>query len=260
MRLTPSLIWCISLGFVALLWILFPVYRWASALVLAAQAAVLVWGVFDIRSQFFGSVPCSRPRERQALALTFDDGPDPALTATVLDLLKRYGYHATFFVVAETAAKFPDLVRRAADEGHTIACHDLHHSPWSNFRMGDTIVHEVGRAQEIIAGIIGRKPLLYRPPVGLMNPHVLPALRRLEMRCIGWSRRAGEAGNRRLERIERIASLAGPGEVILLHDTLPVREHREAFLKALRALLEDIKSHALEPQTIDTFFGIPAYA
>ena len=83
---------------------------------------------------------------------------------------------------------------------------------------------------QTIKNIIGKKPLLYRPPVGLMNPHVPGVLKKFNMRCIGWSKSAGEAGNRRLAKINKISTLAGAGEVILLHDTLPNPEYKQASL------------------------------
>ncbi|MBD3243659.1 MAG: polysaccharide deacetylase family protein [Chitinivibrionales bacterium] len=260
MHLTPALLWSCSLGFVTLIWVLFPPLRLLSSGLLIAHVPLLAWGIADIRSRFFGPVLISRRAVTDAIALTFDDGPDPALTPRVLDLLAEHGCRATFFVIAARAREHPELVKRAFDEGHTIACHDLRHDPWSNFRLGDRIVYDVRTAQDIIEEIIGQRPLLYRPPVGMMNPHVLPAIRRLDMQCVGWSRRAGDAGNRRAARIARIPTLAVPGAVVLLHDTLPIAAHRELVIENFRALLERVREQGLRTLTVDTYFAVPAYA
>lgn len=260
MHLTPAIVWSCSLGFVTLTWVLFPQLRLVSGGLLLAHIPLLVWGIVDIRSRFFGPVLISRRAVTDAVALTFDDGPDPTLTPAVLDLLAERDCRATFFVVAERARAHPELVQRAHAQGHTIACHDLRHDPWSNFRVGERIVHDVLTAQDIIEEIIGRRPLLYRPPVGLLNPHVLPAIRRLGMHCVGWSTRAGEAGNRRPARIARIPELVAPGAVVLLHDALPVAAHRGLVLSSLAALLDRVREHKLQTLTIDTYFAVPAYA
>ena len=59
--------------------------------------------------------------------LTFDDGPIPACTPQVLDILARYQAKATFFMVAENAARYPDLVARVCEGGHTVGNHTFHH-------------------------------------------------------------------------------------------------------------------------------------
>ncbi len=260
MHLTPAVIWSLSLCFVTLIWILFPPLRLLSGGLLLAHIPLLAWGIADIRSRFFGPVLIRRRAVTDGIALTFDDGPDPALTPDILDMLAEYGFRATFFLIAQRARRHPELVRRAFDQGHTIACHDLHHDPLSNFRLGDRIEHDVRTAQDIIEEIIGRRPLLYRPPVGLLNPHVLPAIRRLDMQCVGWSKRVGDAGNRRLSRVARIPELAVPGAVVLLHDTLPVAAHHDPALRGLRTLFDRVRERGLRTLTVDTYFAVPAYA
>ena len=60
---------------------------------------------------------------RPAVALTFDDGPDPQTTATLLDLLARHGAPATFFVTGQKARLHPGLIQAILDRGHTIGNH-----------------------------------------------------------------------------------------------------------------------------------------
>jgi peptidoglycan/xylan/chitin deacetylase (PgdA/CDA1 family) len=122
------------------------------------------------------------------------------------------------------------------------------------------LLADIAEAQMVIGEIVGKKPLLYRPPVGLVNPHLHPALAHLGMTCIGWSRSAGDAGNRRTGALRTIGSLAGTGEVVLLHDVLPRPELREQLLANLRVLFDDIRKKELATETVDAFFEIPAYA
>jgi peptidoglycan-N-acetylglucosamine deacetylase len=77
-----------------------------------------------------GSTPCSAttlPLENREVVLTFDDGPLPPYTDRVLDTLAAERVRATFFVVGRMARRSPDLVRRAFQEGHTIATHTQNH-------------------------------------------------------------------------------------------------------------------------------------
>jgi len=246
MALKPAHIWSLTLGCSAALWIAVPGFRAFAAILLLAHAAVLIWGIADIRLQFFTRAKCRIPEATQSVALTFDDGPDPELTPDILDLLKAHNMHATFFVIAQRAHQHPDIVKRACAEGHTIGCHDLEHRWTANFRMVGRMVRDIGAAQEIIAAITGQKPTLYRPPVGLTNPQTPIALSRLHMTCAGWNRSAREGGNRISANIRKIGDLnCKPGDVILLHDCLPKREYRRIILENMERLMMRMKERKI---------------
>lgn len=260
MHLTPSTWWAWSFGGVFLVWLFFPGFRIPLSAVLVVQAGILVWGIAAIQSQFFGPVLCRNPSRPQAIALTFDDGPDPSLTPDVLDLLEKHRVKATFFVVAKRVKTHPEIVLRAWRAGHVIACHDLNHSVFSNFRSGNLLITQLGLAQSMIQSVINARPLLYRPPMGLLNPHILPAIAEFGMRCIGWSKSAGDGGNRRKKAIGLIGSLAAGGEVVLLHDILPKPALKGLYLENLRLLLESCAEKQLAIETIDRFFEVPPYS
>lgn len=228
--------------------------------VLVVHLAIFAWGVVDFRFPFFMRVAYRSATSPNSIALTFDDGPDPRLTIDVLKLLRAFGYKATFFVIATKVRQHPDIVRMALADGHTIACHDLNHAWYANFRLRGKMLSEIGRAADIIEEIIGTRPLLYRPPVGLLNPHLPGALKTLNMSFIGWSKSVRDAGNRRRKRLSAIPELAAPGEVLLLHDVAPNPCHRELFLEQLEKLLFSIKQQGLEPVGVDKLLGLQAYA
>jgi peptidoglycan/xylan/chitin deacetylase (PgdA/CDA1 family)/spore germination protein YaaH len=97
------------------------------------------------------------------VALTFDDGPDPRSTPAILDALRRAGVPATFFVVGLNAARAPDLVRRAFAEGHVIGNHSFTHPDIE--RVGDgRLQMELEGTARLVETLIGRRPLVYRPP------------------------------------------------------------------------------------------------
>lgn len=115
------------------------------------------------------------------LVLTFDDGPDPAFTPQILDILKEHRVPAVFFVVGKNAEMHPDLMRRMAEEGHEVGNHTFSHPDLSKLsRMQQEM--ELAATQRIIQVTTGRSTLLFRPPYG-GNPEpqspaeVLPIVR-----------------------------------------------------------------------------------
>ncbi len=102
------------------------------------------------------------------IALTFDDGPSDKLTPQLLDLLARHHIKATFFVVGENAAEYPEILRRAVREGHEIGNHSWSHPDFA--KMSDEGVRrEIKRTEEAITDAIGTRPTLLRPPYGAVT-------------------------------------------------------------------------------------------
>lgn len=121
------------------------------------------------------------PRPRHALvALTFDDGPDPAVTPIVLDILKAHAVKATFFVTGENAKAHPDLIRRAVAEGHAIGNHGYGNGALNKLPY-DKAFSELLGTQQIIGSITGHYPRFVRFPLGLESPELQRATRELGM-------------------------------------------------------------------------------
>ena len=99
------------------------------------------------------------------IAMTFDDGPHASLTPKVLDLLAARHLKATFFVVGQNAAEYPEILKRAAREGHEIASHS-----WSHPNLGkmsdEGVRRELQKTDDAIVAAIGKRPTLMRPPYG----------------------------------------------------------------------------------------------
>src|SRR5438128_3999544 len=109
----------------------------------------------------FSSVHVDEPY----IALTFDDGPSATLTPKLLDLLAAHHIRATFFVIGENVAEHPEIVERAAREGHEIGNHT-----WAHPKLGkisdDAVRRDLIRADDAIKRAIGTGPTLLRPPYG----------------------------------------------------------------------------------------------
>lgn len=160
------------------------------------------------------------PTDRPWVALTFDDGPDPAVTPALLDLLRQEGIVATFFCVGESARRHPALVARAAADGHLIGNHSDHHGYGWAFASAPRILAEFAAAHRTLTAILGAAPRFVRTPAGISRPGLAPAFRQLHLTNVGWDVRGLELFYRSPERIAaRIARRARNGSIILLHET-----------------------------------------
>jgi peptidoglycan/xylan/chitin deacetylase (PgdA/CDA1 family) len=174
------------------------------------------------------------------LALTFDDGPDPAWTPRILDTLAAAGVRATFFLVGERAARAPALVRAMAGAGHEIGNHSWsHRSLWlSGPRQTDD---EIGRAHALLADLAGQAPRHFRPPWGMVNAAMFPVLRRWQERCVFWSIQS--EGLRRQPAARQTAHVlrrAHPGAIVDLHDAEGVAGAPARLHEALPAMIQGL--------------------
>jgi peptidoglycan/xylan/chitin deacetylase (PgdA/CDA1 family) len=153
------------------------------------------------------------------VALTFDDGPHPEGTPAVLEALARAGACATFFVIGEQVRRRPELVARAARDGHAIALHGDRHR--LQLRLSATAVAEdLARGAAAIEDATGTSPVWHRPPFGIYSPGGLRAARAAGLTPLLWSRWGKDWRGRTTP--SRIAARATrgviAGDVILLHD------------------------------------------
>jgi peptidoglycan/xylan/chitin deacetylase (PgdA/CDA1 family) len=178
------------------------------------------------------------------LALTFDDGPDPRWTPTVLDLLRRHRAKATFCVVGQHVASHPDLVRRIADEGHALCDHTWTHDEALASRPTATVRAELRRTYDaIVAATGGRAPVYFRAPAGRWSPRVVAEAQRLGLKPLGWSLDPADWREPRPAAITRqILHGATSGAIVLLHDGYG---HRAATVAALEPILSALADRRL---------------
>lgn len=164
----------------------------------------------------FGSVVGVRTAEK-ALALTFDDGPDPQSTPQVLDALARLGMKATFFVIGARAARHPELIARIAAEGHEIGNHGWDHPSLPEIPPAE-VAGQIARTRAALAPHGGT---LLRPPYGHQTLGTYRAARRAGYRVVMWSCAAADwSGDDAQTLAARVLAGAGPGSIVLLHDSL----------------------------------------
>lgn len=156
------------------------------------------------------------------IAISFDDGPNATLTPRLLDILKQRNIKATFFVIGENAAQHPEILARAAAEGHEIGNHTWSHPALT--KLSDARVQEeVTKTSEAIEKAIGKKPTLLRPPYGAINPRLSRMIKDQDgLTIVLWSvdpmdwKRPGSA-----VVSQRLLAGAKPGAITLSHDIHP---------------------------------------
>lgn len=181
-----------------------------------------------------------------AVCLTFDDGPDPATTPAILDILAAEGVRASFFVLGERAAAHPDLVRRIRAEGHGLG----HHS-WSHGRPEQTsaraLALEARRCRAWLREHTGEDSRWFRPPHGKLSVAKLAGLWASGMAVVLWSLDPGDVSQPDaaaiLAWLERHP--ARSGDILLLHDTCA------STVTALPALIAGIRAQGLRFATLN---------
>lgn len=177
------------------------------------------------------------------MALTFDDGPTPHLTPALLTVLAQFEITATFFLVGQQAIAHPALVRRIANEGHTIGQHGMaHRDAW---RMGArALTEDLEAASQSLSDLTGQRPPWMRPPFGHLTPAMLRWCRTHQQQVALWDVMPGDfLPDRTASQLAAtIQERVRPGSIIVLHDNDqgPVQRTLLPTLKtALPALLAD---------------------
>jgi peptidoglycan/xylan/chitin deacetylase (PgdA/CDA1 family) len=150
---------------------------------------------FTVPSTIQWLIPsCTWRKEGQGkvIYLTFDDGPNPEITAWVTDELKKHQIKATFFCVGDNLRKFPEIAKRLLTEGHQIGNHTMHHIKGWKYNNDDYLEDiencekEIRKIQEQFENKTAQSRL-FRPPYGQIKPSQIKLLRERGYEIIQWS-------------------------------------------------------------------------
>ena len=156
-----------------------------AAAVVGGAAGIGAYGALHPRAQLFGPTVCATHAARK-LAITFDDGPNPAITPKLLELLDRYKAKATFFPVGKFVRACPELVKETAARGHLIGNHTETH-PYLTFCGRDETREELQLCSEAIAEVLLEPPRWFRPPFGFRSPWLGEIAQQFGMRTVMWT-------------------------------------------------------------------------
>lgn len=181
-------------------------------------AGGLVHGAFYRNSPIFGRPITHVSARDNAVALTFDDGPNPDATPAILDALAARGVKATFFILGRHAERWPDLVRRVAAEGHTVGNHGYYHRKL-HLKSPAYVREDLEFGTRAIERAAGVRPHVFRAPHGFRSPWVSAIANKLGQRTVGWSLGVWDSDKPGVDVIaDRTVNGARPGSILLLHD------------------------------------------
>lgn len=229
---------------------------WFYVLFILIWILITVLGSFQIKMNYhLKSLNHNYSQTNNFVSITFDDGPNPEFTPKVLELLKKHRAKATFFIIGKNAEKYPELVKEIENSGHIIGNHSYSHSNKFGFFSTSKIVWEIKKTDKVLESIIGKKPLIFRPPFGVTNPNIKKALKQTNHYSIGWSKRSLDTTSLSEETIfKKVSDQLKPGDVILLHD------QNKKTIAVLERLLLFLEQHQLKSVSVDQLFEIQAYA
>lgn len=219
---------------------------------LGVLLAFILDGIFRPSAPWFLPVITHATRSVDAIALTFDDGPDPTTTPQILELLKQHRAKATFFVIGRHVQQHPELARRIVAEGHEIGNHTHHHARLFNTKLRAAMQQDIEMAQQAIQTITGITPQWFRPPVGLKNPQLILALEPLQLRTVLWSVHARDTLLRNPQQIaQRVLRKLRAGDIVDLHDGHDKSQiHRLHTVAAVAEILAALPARGLRAVTV----------
>jgi len=232
------------------------------------SGAVVSYAAVHPRAQLFVATLCQTPSPRQ-LALTFDDGPNPAITPRLLDLLDRHDAKATFFVVGRFVQACSALTKEVSSRGHLLGNHTQTH-PNLFWLAPRDVRNELQQCQVALQDATGSPAKYFRPPYGLRNPWVVSTARKLGMQTVMWTLLPGDWQEKPVGRLtNRMKPIAvnaanaprrSSGDVLCLHDGghRQLNSDRTRTLAALEYWLPRWRDLGLKFVTIGEAVGTPA--
>ena len=186
--------------------------------------------------------------QEKVVAFTFDDGPHPVYTPQVLDIFRRAGGHATFFMIGEEMEAHPDIAAEVHREGHEIANHTYTHPNLTELTLEEA-GEELRRAEQLVQKVTGGSARSFRPPYFGVNDDILALAAERGYRTIGAANGAArDWDNPGTEHIvEHSRSAVKPGSVLIFHDGYG---DRSQTVEAVRVLVEELTADGYRLVTV----------
>lgn len=190
----------------------------------------------------------------KVIYLTFDAGYENGATERILDTLQKHNVKAAFFLVGNYIEKNADLVRRMAEEGHTVGNHTMHHPDMSKLKDKQAFTRELQDLEALYREKTGKSlPKYYRPPQGIYSEENLKMAKELGYRTVFWSLAYVDWKNdsqpTKEEAFAKLLPRIHPGAVVLLHST------SETNAEILDELLTKWEEMGYRFGTLEELFG-----
>lgn len=213
---------------------------------------ILGLGIVFPRWGMFADVVEAAEPGRHVIALTFDDGPNPDTTPTVLDHLARHSAKATFFVIGKKAESMPQLIRAIVDAGHELGLHGYSHSRLTAFRHERYIEADLTRARAVLEPYAPGGIRWFRPPIGHVTLRIGRVAKRLGLRIVCWSVRGldGLPSAEPAKVARRVSLGIEDGGIVALHDAYERVDGTPAGVVVLDDILREITERGLRSVTL----------
>ncbi len=159
----------------------------------------------------------NQARSRKLVTLTIDDAPNRH-TDEILAILGRYRVRATFFLIGDHVTRYPEIAKRIVQSGHEIGNHSYSHD-YSNENTLEELKEDIRKAEKVIVETVGRIPLYFRPPGGLVNEKIKKACGNMGYSILLWDvdSRDWNLRDEDAQIVKNVMDQVRPGSVILLH-------------------------------------------
>jgi peptidoglycan/xylan/chitin deacetylase (PgdA/CDA1 family) len=220
---------------------------WVAA---GGAAGCMSWAVRGRSSQVFAPSVWRGNPARNAVALTFDDGPSEG-TGRILDILARHGVPATFFQVGANVDRLPEVARAVSQAGHSIGNHSYSH-PVFCFRTPGFVLGDLERAQAAIERHTGARPEWFRAPYGCRWFGMRTAQRRLGLAGVMWTVIGYDWSLKADAVVARFASRVARGAILCLHDGRELRARPDigVTVEAVRRLVPLLLDRGYQFETV----------
>jgi len=191
---------------------------------------------------------------QKAVAITFDDGPNPIYTPQVLEIFAKAEGKATFFMIGEQMEKNPELVKEAAEQGHEIGNHTYSHPKLTELTPADCLA-EIERTEQMIRELTGKKPVTFRPPYLDYNHETISVVESKGYSMIGALNL--EAQDWEQPGVDHILAASKKsvknGSILIFHDGYG---DRSQTIQAVRELVSDLKSQGYQLLTVSELLNL----
>ncbi|WP_246187868.1 polysaccharide deacetylase family protein [Paenibacillus tengchongensis] len=194
--------------------------------------------------------------DQKVIALTFDDGPDPAETGQILDVLRKFNAKCTFFAIGKRLAEYPDIARRVAQEGHELANHTYNHVYFKPPISKKQVAEELVLTENEIVKITGRHSRLFRPPGGMYDETLVEISNTLGLKPVLWSwhqdtRDWNRPGVWNIS--QKVIRNARSGDIVLFHDHVYGESQTR---EALTIILPELAKQGYRFVTVSELIGL----
>ncbi|MEH7082369.1 polysaccharide deacetylase family protein [Neobacillus drentensis] len=188
------------------------------------------------------------PTSRKAVAITFDDGPNPIYTPQVLEIFSESVGKATFFMIGEQMKKNPEVVKQVAALGHEIGNHTFTHPKLSLLSIAECL-EEIEQNEKLIEELAGQKPVVFRPPyfdynqdtVSLLNQKGYPMIGAINLEARDWEQPGV------MHILEKSRERIQNGSILIFHDGYG---DRSQTIEAVRKLVSELTSQGYQLVTV----------